>query len=100
MVRHGVMDTLSNRVLPLLGTAAHSAHHDLAAADIDRVHRAAPISAEPAELRRSLRETAQLYAWALDRWSQRTGQPVPRNPLASTITDKLQAKDQLQANDQ
>jgi hypothetical protein len=48
--------------LPLLGTAGHSAHHSLEAADIDRIHRAAPASAEPAELRRSLRATAELYA--------------------------------------
>jgi predicted nucleotidyltransferase len=91
MVRYGVMDTLNNRILPLLGTAGHSAHHSLDAADIDRIHRAAPTSAEPAELRRFLRATAELYAWALDRWSQRTGQPVPRNPLAPAILDKLHA---------
>jgi predicted nucleotidyltransferase len=94
MVRYGVMDTLNNRVLPLLGTAGHAAHHGLDAADIDRVHRAAPSSAEPAELRRSLRATAELYAWALDRWSRRTGQPAPRNPLTSAITDKLHVEDQ------
>lgn len=94
MVRYGVMDTLNNRVLPLLGTAYHSAHHDLDAADIDRVHLAAPTSAEPAELRRSLWATAELYAWALDRWSQRTGRPVPRSPLTPAIMDKLQASTQ------
>jgi hypothetical protein len=32
MVRYGVMDTLNNRVLPLLGTAGHSADHSLDAA--------------------------------------------------------------------
>jgi len=68
--------------------AAAWAESDVAA-DIDRVHGAAPCSAEPAELRRSLRATAELYAWALDRWSQRTGRPAPRNPLARAITDKL-----------
>ena len=94
IVRYGVMDTLNNRVLPLLGTAGQTAHHSLDAADIDRVHHAAPTSAQPAELRRSLRATAQLYAWALDRWALRTGQPVPRNPLTPAITDKLQARDQ------
>ncbi len=94
VVRYGVMDTLNSRVLPLLGTAGHSAHHGLDAADIDRIHRAAPASSEPAELRRSLRATAELYAWALDRWSQRTGQPAPRSPLAPAIMDKLHgAKD-------
>jgi hypothetical protein len=71
-----------------------AAHHGLDAADIDRVHRAAPASADPAELRRSLRATAELYAWALDRWSRRTGQPVPRNPLTPAITDKLHVDDQ------
>jgi hypothetical protein len=89
MVRYGVIDTLNGRVLPLLGTAGHSAHHGLNAADIDRIHRAAPASWEPAELRRSLRATAELYAWALNRWSQRTGRPVPRSPLAPAIMDKL-----------
>jgi predicted nucleotidyltransferase len=89
MVRYGVMDTLSSRVLPLLGTARHSAHHDLDPADIDRVHRAAPTSAEPAELRRCLRATAELYAWALGRWSQRTGQPAPRSPLAPAVMARL-----------
>jgi predicted nucleotidyltransferase len=89
MVRYGVMDTLNSRVLPLLGTAGHSAHHSLEAADIDRIHRAAPASSEPAELRRSLRATAELYAWALDRWSQRTGLPVPQSPLAPAIMAKL-----------
>jgi predicted nucleotidyltransferase len=63
--------------------------HGLDAADIDRIHGAAPASWEPAELRRSLRATAELYAWALDRWSQRTGRPVPRSPLAPAIMDKL-----------
>jgi hypothetical protein len=91
MVRYGVMDTLNSRVLPLLGTAGHSAHHGLDAADIDRVHRAAPTSGEPTELRRSLRATAELYAWALDRWSQRTGRPAPRSPLAPAVMGKLHA---------
>jgi predicted nucleotidyltransferase len=95
MVRYGVMDTLNSRVLPLLGTAGHSSHHDLDAADIDRIHRAAPVSPDPAELRRSLRATAELYAWALDRWSQRTGQPPPRSPLAPAVMDKLRAAEGL-----
>jgi predicted nucleotidyltransferase len=94
MVRYGVMDTLNNRVLPLLGTAGHSAHHALDAADIDRIHRAAPTSSELSELRRSLRATAELYAWALDRWSQRTGQPAPRSPLAPVVLAKLQTATQ------
>jgi predicted nucleotidyltransferase len=89
MVRYGVMDTLANRVLPLLGTASHSAHHSLDAADIDRIHRAAPTSSEPAELRRSLRATAELYAWALEQWSERTGQSAPRSPLAPAVMDRL-----------
>lgn len=89
MVRYGVMDTLNNRVLPLLGAAGHSALHDLDTADADLIQRAAPTSAEPAELRRSLRATADLYAWALDRWSERTGLRRPRNPLALAIQDRL-----------
>jgi predicted nucleotidyltransferase len=94
MVRYGVMDTLSSRVLPLLGTAAHSAHRALDPADIDRVHRAAPVSSDPAELRRSLRATAELYAWAVERWSQRTGRPAPRSPLSGAVMDKLRAAEE------
>jgi predicted nucleotidyltransferase len=91
MVRYGVMDTLNNRVLPLLGAAGHSALCDLDTADADLIQRAAPTSAEPAELRRSLRATADLYAWALDRWSERTGVRRPRNQLAPAILNRLRA---------
>ena len=91
MVRYGIMDTLNNRVLPLLGVAGHSALRDLDTADADLIQRAAPTSAEPAELRRSLRATAGLYAWALDRWSERTGVQRPRNPLVHAILNRLGA---------
>lgn len=91
LVRYGVMDTLGNRVVPLLGAAGHSAHRDLAAADVARLHEAAPSSSEPAELRRSLAATAALYARALDRWSERTGLPRPRSPLAPALLAKLGA---------
>lgn len=90
-VRYGVMDTLNNRVVPLLGGAGHSAHRDMDAADVALLHEAAPSSPEPAELRRSLRATADLYCLALDRWSERTGRPRPRNPLAAVILDRLRA---------
>jgi hypothetical protein len=89
LVRYGVMDTLNNRVVPLLGTAGHSAHRDLDDADVARLHAAAPASSEPAELRRSLRATADLYSAALDRWSERTKRPRPRNPLAAAILRRL-----------
>lgn len=91
LVRYGVMDTLTSRVLPLLGTAYHSAHGDLAATEIARLDDAAPVSSEPAELRRSLRATAEVYSWALDRWSVRTGRATPRNPLAPLILERLGA---------
>lgn len=89
LVRYGVMDTLTNRVVPLLGSARHSAHRDLDPADLERIQRAAPASSDPAELRRSLRATAELYSWALDRWSQRTGRPRPQSPLAPAVLDRL-----------
>jgi hypothetical protein len=100
IVRYGVADTLQHRVIPLLGAAGHSAHRQLAAADLDRVQRAAPASAEPIELRRSLLATAQAYAWALDRWSERTGQPRPEHPLAAAILDKLAGNDARRARDE
>jgi Polymerase beta, Nucleotidyltransferase len=90
-VRNGVMDTLNSRVVPLLGVAAHSVHRDMDIADVALLHEAAPSSAEPAELRRSLRATAELYSLALDRWSARTGHPRPRNPLAAVVLEKLRA---------
>jgi hypothetical protein len=90
-VRYGVMDTLNNRVAPLLGGAGHSAHRDMDPADVALLHDAAPSSPEPAELRRSLRATADLYSLALDRWSERTGRPRPRSPLAAAILENLRA---------
>lgn len=90
-VRYGVMDTLNNRVVPLLGGAGHSAHRDLDAADVTRLHEAAPDSSDPTELRRSLRATAEIYSLALDRWSERTGQPRPESPLAAVIQARLNA---------
>lgn len=89
LVRYGVMDTLTTRVLPLLGTAGPSACRELDAADLGRIEGAAPVSSEPAELRRSLRATAELYDTALDRWADRTGQPRPRSPLGAAVLAKL-----------
>jgi hypothetical protein len=93
IVRYGVMDTLNNRVVPLLGGAGHSAHRDLDAADLALLHEAAPRSADLAELRRSLRATADLYSLALDRWSERTARPRPLNPLAAMVQVRLRAAD-------
>lgn len=89
IVRYGVMDTLNNRVVPLLGSAGHSATADLGQALTDRLQQAAPRSADPAELKRSLLATAELYSWALDRWAQRTGQPAPRCPIAPAVLRRL-----------
>jgi predicted nucleotidyltransferase len=95
MVRYGVMDTLNNRVLPLLGTAGHSAARDLDAADLARLERAAPASSDPGELLRSLRATAGVYAWALGRWAERTGRERPRGPLTPAIAARLNAELEL-----
>lgn len=92
-VRYGVMDTLNNRVVPLLGGEGHSAHRDMDADDVVRLHEAAPASQEPAELRRSLRTTADLYSAALDRWSERTGRPRPQSPLAAAVLERLREAD-------
>jgi predicted nucleotidyltransferase len=89
LVRYGVMDTLSNRVVPLLGSAAHSAVRELGPELTGRLNAAAPVSAEPAELRRSLLATAELYDWALSRWSARTGQPDPRSAIAGPVLERL-----------
>jgi hypothetical protein len=93
IVRYGVMDTLNNRVAPLLGAAGHSVHRDLAPDDAARLHGAAPASGDPAELRRSVRATAHLYEWALGRWSERTGLPRPGNPLSAALLARLDKLD-------
>jgi hypothetical protein len=88
-VRYGVMDTLGNRVVPLLGSAGHSVLAELGEDVLARLHRAAPTSGQPAELRRSLLATAELYDWALSQWALRTGRENPRSPIASEVLDKL-----------
>lgn len=80
IVRAGVMDTLSNRVVPLLGSAGHSACAELGAGVVDQLNEAAASSGDPVELRRSLRATAELYDWALGQWAERTGAPNPPQP--------------------
>lgn len=92
MVRYGVMDTLNNRIVPLLGGAGHSAHRDMEPDDVARLHDAAPRAADAAELRRSLRATADLYSLALDRWAARTGRPRPQSPLAAAVLERLRTR--------
>ncbi len=88
-VRYGVMDTLGNRVVPLLGSASHSVRAELGESVLSRLHAAAPKSEQPEELRRSLLATAELYDWALSQWALRTGRENPRSPIASEVLDKL-----------
>lgn len=89
MVRYGLLDTLANRVVPALGSVVHSAHRELDAAVTTWVHAAAPSSADPAELRRALAETALLYGWAIDRWAERTGHERPATPLREIALRRL-----------
>jgi predicted nucleotidyltransferase len=89
LVRFGVMDTLSNRVVPLLGSASHSALADLGQPALDRIHQAGPVSAEPDELKRSLLATAELYDWALGQWAERTGREKPCSPVAAEVLASL-----------
>ena len=91
MVRHGAMDILNNRVLPLLGAAMHNAERVLSPGDLQQLYAAAPKSADEEELARSLRATAELYDTALDRWAARTGKPRPRHPLAPGVLAHLRA---------
>jgi predicted nucleotidyltransferase len=88
-VRYGVMDTLNNRVVPLLGSASHSVLTELGESVVSRLHQAAPKSGEPEELKRSLLATAELYDWALSQWALRTGRDNPRNQIAAEVLDKL-----------
>ena len=88
-VRYGVMDTLNNRVVPLLGSAGHSVLADLGQGVLAQLHRAAPKSDQPDELKRSLLATAELYDWALSQWALRTGGENPRSPIASEVLAKL-----------
>jgi predicted nucleotidyltransferase len=89
MARYGVMDTLNNRIVPLLGSAGHSVRAELGDGVIDQLNKAAPVSGDVDELRRSLLATAELYDWALGRWARRTGQPNPRSALATAILARL-----------
>ncbi|MCI0687178.1 MAG: nucleotidyltransferase domain-containing protein [Sporichthyaceae bacterium] len=89
VVRYGLHDTLTSRVIPLLGSAWHSAHRELGDEVIDRLNAVAPASADEAELRRALLETAWLYDWAMDRWAERTGQPRPAMPLREIALRQL-----------
>ena len=88
-VRAGLFDTLMYRVVPMLGSQWHSAHADLSHRDLQRIHAAAPVSAEPAELARALHATACTYDWALDRWAERTGRERPEHPLAPLTLARL-----------
>ncbi|HEU0238001.1 MAG TPA: nucleotidyltransferase domain-containing protein [Micromonosporaceae bacterium] len=98
-VRAGVHDTLMYRVVPMLGSQWHSAHAELSDTDMQRIHAAAPTSAEPAELARSLHATATAYDWALDRWSARTGRDRPRDPLAALTLARLRPPEAEQLDD-
>ncbi len=89
LVRYGVMDTLSNRVVPLLGSAGHSVRAELGESVLARLHAAAPKSEQPEELKRSLLATAELYDWALSQWALRTGRENPRSSIAPEVLDKL-----------
>jgi hypothetical protein len=89
MVRYGLMDTLNNRVVPLLGSAGHSVRTELGDGVIDQLNQAAPASGDVDELRRSLLATAELYDWALGRWAERTAQTNPRSVLAPAVLARL-----------
>lgn len=64
VVRYGVMDTLNNRVVPLLGLAGHSVRAELGDGVIDQLNKAAPVSGDVDELRRSLVKGSSIPAGA------------------------------------
>lgn len=90
-VRTGIADSLNTRVLPLLGTTPFAVEAALDEADRQRLSTAFPPSAEPEELARALRATADLYADGLTRWSERTGHPRPEHPLAPAVRARLES---------
>jgi nucleotidyltransferase-like protein len=92
-VRAGLHDTLMFRVIPLLGAQWHCADSELTEPERRRIHAAMPRSSDDAELARALRDTAALYEWALDRWTERTGRPRPTHPLAPAIRARLAGAD-------
>ena len=98
-VRACVHDTLMYRVVPMLGSQWHSAHAELSDTDMQRIHAAAPTSAEPAELARSLYATAVAYDSALDRWSARTGRERPHDALAALTLARLRPAEAEQLGD-
>ena len=90
MVRTGLYDTLNTRVVPLLGASTDSAEHRLDPDDVVSLHRAAPSSGDPSELRRALVATALLYEAGLDRWAARTGSARPVHPMARAVLERIQ----------
>ena len=91
LVRYGVMETLNNRVIPLLGSFAERAQRDLSPEDVARLHATAPRSDDASELARSLVAVAEFYEDALNRWAARTGRERPGHPLATEIMRRIRS---------
>jgi nucleotidyltransferase-like protein len=90
IVRAGLYDTLSNRVIHLLGAAPNVAEAKLSPADLASLTDAAPRSSDADELRRAMQATVALYDHAVDVWSARTGRPRPHHPLAANVRQRVE----------
>jgi hypothetical protein len=90
LVHRGITDLFGKRVVPVSGRPGYglgSAEAD--AALVERLEDALPHSLRPAELARSLRQTAQLYRDLVAGWATRTGATPPSSPLAPAVLDAL-----------
>ncbi|HEY8457192.1 MAG TPA: nucleotidyltransferase domain-containing protein [Actinopolymorphaceae bacterium] len=97
LVRSGLVSFVSEEVVPLLGVTSNAVESTLSPSDQRRLHAALPASADPDELARALRASAELYDYALDVWASRTGHQRPRHPLESLVRQRI---DEIDGPDQ
>jgi hypothetical protein len=90
LVHRGITDVIGNLIVPITDRPGYwLGSTDEDAALIERVDEALPHSLSPAELARSLQQTALLYRDVLADWAIRTGVAPPSSPLAHGVLDAL-----------
>lgn len=92
MVRAGLHDFLDAHVLPLLVDRPDAIEADLTEEQHQAVHDAAPASHRVLELRRSLRETTDLYVQSFEDWAERHGQSITVHPMAHPLQQRFRVE--------